>query len=318
MIAENTENTQYLTKTLNYPEKLEYFRDKRIHELRKLSTFLEGAFDSLIANEIIINREARKISASLVAAGIEKGLILVKPRRQGSGYTQVKIEGFTLGGHKPEKIGRLKLKSHIQDKTTLDIEADWIVGMLIRFTEEYWAPYANVVSKLNEIVKCYAPRSGLQDASTYKISRKDDLEIAVEVFNQSVTELYELDFEFDDLIFEINSIGGKHRGYKSVVCRWPLTEKKARYSAQTLIKNPEIAFVAWNMGPERIVRPIVKIKGVGESGFITTRLVQHLKQRRNEKALLRTGREHKLMTNRRQNLLDALDIPVAILGELQK
>ena len=72
------------------------------------------------------------------------------------------------------------------------------------------------------------------------------------------------------------------------------------------------------MGPERIVRPIVKIKGVGESGFITTRLVQHLKQRRNEKALLRTGREHKLMTNRRQNLLDALDIPVAILGELQK
>jgi hypothetical protein len=318
MSAKNNENTQFLPKPMNYPEKLEFFREVRDHELNKLSIFLGGAFDSLIANEIIIGKEVRRINASLLAAGFERGLVLVKPRRQGTGYTQLKLNGFAVDSLKATKLSKTKLKAYILKSTPFELEAEWLTVKVAKFTEEYWVPYAYVVSQLNLIVKCFIPRAGMQDVASYENGRKNDLDISAEVFTQSVLELVELDNEFDDLIFEINSIGGKHRGYKSVVCRWPISEKRIRYSAQTLIKNPEIAFVAWNLGTERIVRPIKKIKGVGESGFITTRLVQRLKQRRNEKALLRTGREHKALTKRRQNLLDALDKPVAILGELQK
>ena len=300
----------------NYLEKLERLRTRRDQVFNQVMHSLSTSLFTVEGMEATIFSKSRVINAALKISGVSMRLAILKPRRSGFGFSIAKLGKLNLAGMQGKKSEIALITGLLRDLGVLELEAQWIAGLVHGFACGVWAEYKVVTDNYTAVINGLVPGRGEISTKSFEEVRLDRLSIGVEVLRGVMDDLQELDQEFDDLVFEINSIGGKYRGYRSVICRWQLSAEKNRYPIRVLMSNPEIAFIAWNIGARRIVRPITKIKGVGESGFITERLIKHLRQRRNAKKLRSCGAKHKELSIRRSELLETLEQSIQLLGEV--
>lgn len=305
---------QKIPKPLNYAEKLEYRRERRELVFTYIGQAIDGAVSFLSDFEVEIHRIIRSINASLRAAGMNgKGLEVVKPRRQSMGLYLVVIGNVSVSSlTSNKKDTSLVINTLVRMGLELQ-EATWLARVIIKFNLNEWAVYQVHVANINTAIINLHKVKGLLKVSDWSELRSNWCQSALSAYYELTEELYVIDEQIDDIQFQINSIGGRHRGYKSLICRWPLNDEKYRYSKQVIIENPEIAYVAWNLGATRITRPISKIKGVGESGFITQRLIKFLRQRRNQKPLIFHGARFKELYLKRDKIVKKLEPTVNAL-----
>ena len=308
------EINQKIPKPLNYPEKLAYCRERRELVLQYIGSAIKLSVHYLEEAETDIQRWIKAFNASIRAAGIQgKGLELVKPRRQSLGLYAIFFNNLNVSMISMKKKDISLLANTLSDGDPNITESLWLATQIARFINSQWLSYRSQADVIDTAITNLYKIKGLQKTSEWHHLRNIWIECAYDRYQELVNELIEIDSEIDDVQFRINSIGGTKRGYKSIICRWPLDDEKYRYSRKVIIDNPEIAYVAYNLGSRRITRPINKIKGIGESGFITQRLIKHLRQRRNQRALTRWGDIYKKLYTQRDSILKNLEPTVNAL-----
>lgn len=299
-------------KSNAYVLKMAGLRELRDVVFDDVSLTLRGVANNLARMESNLNKEAGLINGYLSSSHSNLRVELIKPRTAKFGFNSLHLGGKKFEYHDLKRNFK-KLVDFIRTDGMCSKEGSFIARVITDFHSTQWLPYQRYVNSIQVLASQYALKKSKIKASEFENERLILLNYLIEAIEQDFSLLKSIDEDFDDIIFKINTIGGDNRGYKSILARWRINGEKIRYPIGIILANPEIAYVAWDRGDKRIVRPVNRIKKYAPLGQINERLIRHLRQRRFKKPLMEAGVVFRRLTKHRLPIMNRLDHVITIL-----